>query len=57
MSGSDGVLEGHLVCSRGYKQAREGEDHKSLVEGSSIAAVSCVLVSCSSVSSLLFDPR
>ena len=23
----------HLVCSRGYKQAREGEDPKSLVEG------------------------
>ena len=22
-----------LVCSRGYKQAREGEDPKSLVEG------------------------
>ena len=23
----------HLVCSRGYKQAREGEEPKSLVEG------------------------
>ena len=23
----------HLVCSRGYKQAREEEDTKSLVEG------------------------
>ena len=23
----------HLVCSRGYKQMREGEDPKSLVEG------------------------
>ena len=23
----------HLVCSRGYKQAREGKDPKSLVEG------------------------
>ena len=23
----------HLVCNRGYKQAREGEDPKSLVEG------------------------
>ena len=23
----------HLVCSRGYKQAREGGDPKSLVEG------------------------
>ena len=23
----------HLVCSRDYKQAREGEDPKSLVEG------------------------
>ena len=23
----------HLVCNRGYKQAREGKDPKSLVEG------------------------
>jgi len=23
----------HLVCSRGYKQARKGEDPKSFVEG------------------------
>ena len=23
----------HLICSRGYKQAREGDDLKSLVEG------------------------
>ena len=23
----------HLVCSRGYKQAREEDDHKSLMEG------------------------
>ena len=39
----------HLVCSRGYKQVREGEDPKSPVEGvkgaeSSLAAQPCARI-------------